>query len=197
MKNRHMSKKIDIVTLYLDNLTKSITGREIARTLSINHQSAINYLKELIKERVMVVKEVGRNKEHSLNPDNSLTKMLVEVAELIKGYNFIRQQKEIKIFIEELIENYPTIIIFGSYVKDYATKESDIDILIFGKPTKKFNSLKEKYPFDIHSQFSTLKKFEQLLKNKNTLAGEIIKNHIIIGKNDELINLIWRYYYAR
>ena len=49
-KIRHMSKKIDIIKLYIGDYTKSMSGREIAKKASMNHQTALNCLNELVKE---------------------------------------------------------------------------------------------------------------------------------------------------
>jgi len=189
-----MSKKIDIIALYMDDVKKSMSVREIARKLNINHQTALNHLKGLVQERIIDSKKKGRNKEHFLNLDNHVTKIFIEMAELAIGYKFLLQHREINVFIEETLSRYPSIVIFGSYAKNYYTKESDLDILIFGKETRKFFEIKEKYPFKIHAQFSTIKRFEQMLEKKKTLALEILKHHIIIGRNDEIIEILWKHY---
>jgi len=48
-----MSKKIDIISLYLGNYARCIAGREIARLIKLNHQTALNHLNELVKEKVL------------------------------------------------------------------------------------------------------------------------------------------------
>jgi len=64
IKIRHMSKKIDIINLYLGDYKKTMSGREIARKLAVNHQTALNCLNELVKDSVMVYQTKGRNKEY-------------------------------------------------------------------------------------------------------------------------------------
>ena len=85
------------------------------------------------------------------------------------------------------------IVLFGSYSKGNASFESDIDILIIGNESKKIREIARKQIKQVNIHFSTLNEFEKLLKKKNTLAIEIIKNHTIFN-DSEFVDLCWRFY---
>ena len=83
-------------------------------------------------------------------------------------------------------------LIFGSFAKGYATKESDLDILVIGKIQKeKIRKLQEKYSRKIHVMVLSEEGFLGGLKNKEKFILEVIESHIICQGFEEFI--IWRY----
>ena len=76
---------------------------------------------------------------------------------------------------------------FGSYAKGLAKKSSDIDLIIVGK--EKINKVKEKYPYEVNVFYFTLLELKRMLKKGEHLAKEVIKDHIIFGKKDKIIEM--------
>jgi predicted nucleotidyltransferase len=76
------------------------------------------------------------------------------------------------------------ILVFGSYVKDYQTSVSDIDVCIVTKKTSKeqksilYNEIFPKIRMDVYDVVI----FEDC---NNELKSEIAKNHIIVYAKDE------------
>ena len=60
-----MSNFLDITKLYLRDYHNSFSGREIARKLKINHQTAQNHLKQMQKYKLLNVITEGRNNKYS------------------------------------------------------------------------------------------------------------------------------------
>jgi predicted nucleotidyltransferase len=192
--NRHMSKKIDIVSLSSGDYNRVYTGREIARILGINHQSAHTYLKGLSSLKVVNKKRVGRNTEYVLNLDNYRTKILLSMAEHDKALSLMTNNT-LAVIIRELLEKVETIIVFGSYASGTAKTDSDLDLVIIGALNK--NEIKRKlrlYALEINAEFISYTEFKAALWRKKPLALEILKNHVIFGDADRIIDMYWRWH---
>ena len=115
------------------------------------------------------------------------------MIELYKGIKFLREYAKIGLLINDLCKIMP-IVLFGSYAKGYATKESDIDLMVIGKKSRKIKEIIERYPFKVNAHYSTYDNFESLLLEGNALAKEISKNHIIFGDCERLVKILMRRY---
>jgi len=184
-----MSKKIDIISLYLGNYARCIAGREIARLIKLNHQTALNHLNELVKEKVLGYVVKGRNKEYSINLSSPKTKILIEIAESFKAMESL-SNKELGVIIKEVIPFAESIILFGSFAAGNYNKNSDIDLVLVGKSNKeRIDSIKKRYSREINIEYVSYSDFVKSLKEKNSLAVEILKNHIIYGNVSPIIRI--------
>ena len=59
-----------------------------------------------------------------------------------------------------------------------------------------YNKKGKAYDLNISIKYFTENEFRKLLKEKNNLCKEIIKDHIIIFNIEKFINYIWRDYYG-
>lgn len=171
-KNYHMVKNItnEIVLLLSGN---NLHTRALAKELNTNHVTVINKLESLMEENVVDFKQKGKNKVYFL-------KLSVEARNYVIMAELYKLNKVIKIYptlrkIIEAIKRHSKIklaILFGSYAKGIAKRDSDIDIFI-------------------ETRDRNLKKELQLLNSKlsvkignynrtNLLIREIEKNHVII-----------------
>lgn len=192
-KVRHMSKKIDIIKMYLDDYSKSMSGREIAKKSSMSHQTALNNLNELLREKILFYSIKGRNKEYTLNLSFIVAKKMAEIAENIRAIEIL-EEKEIVIILQELMEHSETIILFGSFASGTHNKNSDIDIVVLGKADKNsINGIRKRYSREINVEYLTFNEFERLLKFKKPLALEILKNHVIFGDVSKIVDIFWRW----
>ena len=97
--------------------------------------------------------------------------------------------------IKEIIEKInPFIegigIVFGSYAKDIAKKDSDLDIFVIGKYNKeKIKKVSKTYGIEISIKCYPLKTFEKNLAN-DILLKEILKNHIIFLNAEQFIKMV-------
>ena len=191
---RHMSKKIDIIKRYLNNYNKSYSGRELSRALNINHQTALNHLKELVKEKILLSSTKGRNYEYELNKENIITEYMLRIAELYKSMESF-SNKELKILINEIIPYCEGIILFGSFASSTFNKESDIDLIIVGKSDKnKINKIIENHPRTINIEYISYNDFKKSLNQKKALAIEILKNHIIYNNVSKIVKIFLEFY---
>ncbi len=193
-KDRHLSKKIDIIGLYIDDYHKILSGREIARKLAINHQTALNSLNLLVKEKIIKFEAKGRNKQYSLNTGNLKTKIMLETAENKNALQLLENSK-IRVIMPEILDFAETIIVFGSFASGKEKEDSDLDLVIAGKADK--NNIKmmiRKYPAEINAEFVSYEEFEETLKQKKALALEILKNHAIFGDTWKIVDIYWRWH---
>ncbi len=147
--------------------------RKIAKRLNINHMMITRKLKELLKENAVDFKKEGKNKVYFL-------KKTIEA----KTYSFITEEyillKTIKKYpqLRKIIEkiqknkNIKLAILFGSYAKGLAKKDSDIDLFIETK-NKKIKKELSLIDSKLSIKIGTYNK-------KNNLIKEINKNHVII-----------------
>ncbi len=164
------SYKLEIVNGLLRG---KIHLRELSRKLNINPMTLSRKLKELSDENIVDFKQEGKNKVYFLKK-TSEAKSYVFMTEnfnlnkLIKKFPFIRS-------IVEKVQNNKQIdlaVLFGSYVKDNAKKDSDLDLYLETKNKK----IKE----DIELINSKLSVKIGKYNKENLLIKEIEKNHVII-----------------
>ena len=152
---------------------EEIHARALAKRLDINHMTVMRYLKELVSENVLEFRKEGRNKVYFLKKNMEarnyeliselykLNKTLEKYPELRKTIKNIQQNKEIRL-----------AVLFGSYAKGTANKNSDIDVFI---ETKDRNLKKE---LELLNSRLSVKIGEY--DRSSPLIKEIEKNHVII-----------------
>lgn len=166
--------ELNISSEIIDILSREeIHARALAKRLDINHMTVIRNLKELVSENVLEFRKDGRNKVYFLKKNiearnyelisevHKLNKTLKKYPELRKTIKDIQQNKEIKL-----------AILFGSYARFTANKNSDIDIFIETRDRK----LKEE--LELHNSRLSVKIGEY--DSSSVLIKEIEKNHVII-----------------
>jgi len=187
------NKNYTILSQFLSNYNKEIYGRELIHITSLSQKNIALTLEDLEKKGILKSRLSGNIKYYRLNFDSTELKDIILVLETLKKIDFFNKQRK----IANLFRYDNRIVgIFGSYAKGIQKKESDIDVFIIGNKIKEdYDRLGEKLDLNISIKYFSEKEFINLIKNKNNLIKEIIKDHIIIFKFEEFINLIWRNYY--
>ncbi len=147
--------------------------RGIAKELKESHSTILRKLNNLKKENVIDSRTEGRNKIFFLKK-NIFSHNYVLQTESYKLTKLLRKNPEMSVIFEEILKKTDEnlIVLFGSYAKGLAKKESDIDIYIETK-----NRNVKKVIEDIHSKINVkIGTFD----TKSPLIKEIIKNHIIV-----------------
>ena len=123
--------------------------------------------------------------------DNIQTKFILLQAEIYRTDNFLRTYPQFKIFLKELTTNTP-IIIFGSFAKLTADKNSDLDLLIISEKEQKlpFHLL----PYKTHEIILSENSFIKAIKEQETLIKEIEEKHIILNNHSFYVNIMWGQY---
>jgi len=160
--------KLQIKEYFFQNPTAKLRVREIERTLNLPLPSIIRYCKELKKEGILTIQQIGRIIFYTadrINPSYLLEKKLYNIKCLYASglIDFLK-----------LEFSNPTIILFGSYSKGEDIEESDIDLYI-ETPFKKEISFKK---FE-----KKLKRNIQIFQHKNIkeIKNPHLANNIING----------------
>ena len=184
-----MSKKIDILTEYLEDYGNSFTGREVARRIKSSPQATLNVLNELIQDKIIISTKEGRNKKYKVNSTNFRALLYLELAEINRSSEYV-SNFELKKIIERLIPLAETIVVFGSFAKKTQKEESDLDLVIINPLDKqKIRKISQSFPRDINIQFITWKGFKKSINDNNHLSTEIKMNHVVFGNVEKFIRL--------
>jgi len=182
----------EVLLPFVNDYTIKLTASEISRKTKISRRTVSRILNELVKLNLVRYMIEGKNKKYYLDLDDQRVKLLINFVENYKSLKFSIEEKKAYLILEEMMKIKP-LVLFGSYAKGNATTNSDVDILVVGKESKKIRNIARKQNKQVNLHFSTLKEFKRLLKEKNTLAKEIIKNHVIF-ESPPFRELCWNYY---
>jgi predicted nucleotidyltransferase len=190
------SKAMEIIGFFTKDINISYYGRDLARKLNSNQRTVQLTLNILEQEKILQSKTKGKLKEFSLNKANMLTKSILVTAEIYKFNKLASINFEVYQIVADIMKiTEAPFLIFGSFAKGYATKESDLDILIIGKiPKVKTRELQEKYSREIHFMELSKMQFLKGLKNKEKFMLEVLENHVICQGFEEFMN--WRHKYG-
>jgi predicted nucleotidyltransferase len=192
-----------IVALYRTDYTASLHVRAMAKLLDSSHVTLLPHLERLEQLKILQSEKIGRNKQYLLSKANILTKYYLTATEQLTTINYLEKNFLIKKLAEHLnsIDTPNPLILFGSYAKNYATEESDIDLFCIGKLTenqlshiKKFEAT---YGKKVNLKTATTENFNAALRTGDILIKEIVRNHIILQNADPFVTLLWRYYNER
>lgn len=157
--------------------------RGIAKQLNESHSTVLRRLTILVNENILDYKKEGRNKVFFIKK-NLQAKNFVFNAERYKLLKLLKKYPELSVIIEDILKKCGErlIILFGSYAKFMAKKDSDIDVYIETRNKK----VKEETEL-VHSRIKVkIGDFDQ----SSQLIKEIIKNHIVLRGVEEFYEKI-------
>lgn len=194
--------ELKVIDLMSKNLEKKFTINETAKALNETYSFVNRIVNRLIKDKVIIKEKVGKAFLCSLNLENDKTIALLHLNEVTKKEEFYKKNKEIKLILEDFLEklrlrfkeNPLFVILFGSFAKGTATKESDIDILVVCKKkleiTDIIREIHAKYGKEIIPILMTPIEFKKQ-KNKPVIK-EIIKYHYILYGFEDFIEKVYK-----
>jgi len=185
------NNELEVISLFRGDYKTRFYLREISKLTKIPLKTCQNILKNLETSKVLKSKTEGKNKYFFLNLENIKTKSYLLQAEIYKTDVFLEKYPQIKLFLKSLKTTAP-IIVFGSFAKLSADKNSDLDLLTISK--KEIKLPLHLLSFKPHQINLTEKTFIKALKQQENLIKEIKKNHIILNNHSFYVNIIWDYY---
>lgn len=181
------NKILEILSEFSFDYNGRIYGREITRKLKMNQKTISNFLNKLEKDNILKFHKEGKNKYYFLNKFNSQIKEIIKMIEINRKIEFIERHEKLKDLLEKIEDRSKGIvIIFGSFAKGTANKNSDLDVFIIGNISE-IDDLEKIYNLKINIVKSTKEKFNK----QDLFIKEIIKNHIILKGVEEFVELIW------
>ncbi len=193
-----MNKKIfkplsfDIISLFLPDLTIRLHGRKIAKLLNRNQRTVQLQLHQLEEHNIFTPDTVGKNREYKLKLDSELTIQALITAEQYKTTAFLEKNFEIEQLKKILREHDVDVAIaFGSRVKGYANKDSDLDLLVIGNfPKNCDKSIKKQIPLEVHTTVLTKNEFKQALERQKLFVQDVNSDHVVLCGAEKYV--FWR-----
>lgn len=183
-------KWVNLIMPFTSGYGQRFTQSELSRASDIPQQTSSRYLDSLVKKGIVNYEVRGRNKLFYIDMQNQSSGALLQMIENYKALQFQQNVKEASVIINELLNHTESIILFGSYSSNKFTDDSDIDLVMVGKSDKaRIKNAKQKFSVSINEQYISYKEFARLLKSKNPLAVEILKNHIIFGEVSKIVHV--------
>jgi len=188
------NKYSEILNQFLGDYSKRIYGRELIGKVPLSQKGIALDLEQLEKKGILKSEREGNIRFYRLNLMNPGIKDIVISAEISKKIEFFERRRK----IAHIFRKDDRIIgIFGSYAKGIEKETSDIDVFIIGSKEKNdYNDQGKIYDLNISIIYFSEREFKKLIKEKNELCKEIIKDHIIIFSIEKFVNIIWGDYYG-
>ena len=152
--------------------------RGMAKQLERSHSTVLRRLNDLLKENVLDCRMEGKNKIFFIKRSLQ-AKTYIFNAEHYKLMKLIKKYPEFSVIGEDILKrcDEKIVIIFGSYAKFTAKRDSDIDIFVETDNKKRKDELES-----IHSRINV--KIGDFNLN-SPLIKEMIKNHVILRGVDD------------
>ncbi len=159
-------------------LKKKSHVRKIAKQINTNHMIITRKMQELYKNNVVDFNQEGKNKVFFIKKTAEARGQII-ITEQYKLLQTLHKYPILRAIVEKLQNNkkIKLAILFGSYAKNLADKNSDIDMYI---ETKNRELKKELSLLD-----SKLNIKIGIYNKENNLIKEIEKDHIIIKGGEE------------
>ena len=181
--------ELDVLELYITGYDKEFYLREISKLAKIPLRTTQNLIAKLEENNILRSISRGKNKYFRLNLDNMQTKFSLLQAETKKTKLFVENYPVFKTFLKELKAD-ALLIVFGSFAKMMAGKDSDLDLLVISKQDLPSHLL----PYKVHKIELSEKAFSKAIENQETLMKEIEDNHIILNNHSFYVNTMWRHH---
>jgi len=195
-----MKLGLRIVDLLARNTEKKFTINEIAKALGQYYSFVHRTVNGLIKDGVVIKNTAGRSHLCSLNLKNEKTLTLIQLSEIEKRDDFYNKNKELKLILGDLVKSIESqsgtvsIVLFGSYTRGMAAKESDIDILLISEEKAGTDRITKeiyaKYGKEINTIVITPDDFKKQIGKP--VIREIINSHCILYGTEKFVSLVFR-----
>lgn len=177
--------EIKLLEVFLD--LKKHYFAELVKVTKMTRPRTLRTLRKLVKQNVLEVRTEANIKYYSLQKSLGIYSLL-SLVESNRALVFLEKQKTLQRALEMLKEKYSdylVMLIFGSIVKGYSTKASDLDLLLIKENFSKTEIKKVEDIIDLINGRTGLKISPYFMKAdefrmRNELAKEIIGKHLII-----------------
>jgi len=154
-------------------LKEDLHPRAIAEKLAANHVTVLRKLRDLEQENIVDFRVEGKNKTFTIKRSIE-GRNAAMIAELYRQSLVVSRYPVLRGIFHAVHEmpDVPLALLFGSYAKGLATKESDIDMFLETMDPGRKKQLEQK-----HSRLSVKTgRFD----TDDLLVREIMKDHVII-----------------
>jgi len=195
-----MKLELKIVDLLARNTERKFTINEVAKSLKEYYSFVHRTVNKLIKDSVITREKAGKSYLCSINLGAEKTVALIQLSEIEKKNEFYISNKELKVILEDFVNSAEStispisIVLFGSYTKGTATKESDIDILLISKTKAGIDKITKeiyaKFGKEVNALAITPEDFRR--QKDKALIKEIVKDHYVLYGVGKFVNLVFK-----
>ena len=184
MVNIHnLSTPEKIVQVFLENYGKEFTIRELSKMVDVDYKSVYLSVDALSEARIVGKRKAGNSTLCKLGKKFNHIIFKVEEHrkdELLKNGNIRVLYNEVK----KIKSPFYICLVFGSYAKSKAAKNSDIDIIIVAENEdvvkREVDSIINSIPLKLHILDFTPKEFIGNFLQGNTVINEAVEKNIIL-----------------
>jgi predicted nucleotidyltransferase/biotin operon repressor len=181
------SKTKIAILRYLSLTGLELSGRQIARAIDISPPTVNRALAELVREGVLIQRNVGHTYLYRLSGDNQL------VAELILPF-FQKERDLLKCALSEVLEGVPSIlsaVLYGSLARGEEEPFSDVDLLIVVDDGVRARDVLEERAINFLERYGNvlslyilgLDEFRSLYQQRDELLREILaEGRVVVGQ---------------
>jgi len=189
------NSQIKIIEEILRNPGINLRGIIEKTKLSPNYVSKyVNLLvkKKILKEEVLKKKRVYLRR-FFLNFKNVLTKNIFLLVKEERKEDFFEKYPKLMPIFEQLVEEIKGIdfvLIYGSYARLAAEKDSDLDILIIGKikNKEKIREILVTLDMEVSIKIESYSDFKKRINND--LHQQILKDNILIYDSGKFVEIV-------
>jgi len=201
IKSDNMRIEQKIVGFLVGTPDKDFTINVLAKELGESYSFLNRKINQLAKEGVILKRSAGKAMLCSLNLKSDRTKALLHMVEVERRDVFFGRNKEIGLILSDFLKKINAVsksgikfvLIFGSWAKGQAGKESDIDIFILTERKVDLSGIVKElgaqYGKEITPIQLTPKEF--VAQRQSEIIKEIVKNHVILSGFENFIDTVW------
>ena len=188
------NKYYELLKPFLGDCTREVYGRELIPTVRQSPKGIALALAELERLGILKSRRQGTLKYYRLNADHTEIRDILAIAELLRKIDFLGRHRA----LAHLAGPDDRIVgVFGSFAAGTQKPDSDVDLFIVGpKKPDKYRAKGERLGLELSPRYFTKQQWTALLRQKNNLCKEIVKNHIILSQAEAFIATLWSEYYG-
>ena len=185
------STERECLLVLFKEFTAFYNANSLSKILNISHVGAQKLFKRLLKENLVISRQIGKSITYRLNFEDAYVSQLIIFLLADEANGFKRWKEEFK----EVFKEGRIVMIYGSAIKNYA-QASDIDIIIIMeksdiKEINKFiNKKEEMLPKKLHAIMVTQQDLLENLKKRNKAIIDIVKNAVILYGQDKYVEIM-------
>lgn len=164
---------------------KEQTIKELQKKSGYSYERVYSALEILERNGIVSKKKAGKTLIYSINTNRVESELAFVHFALIKKLVFFNKYPNLKRLLEEFLDKIEAecVIVFGSYSRGEASKNSDLDLICVGenKDIEKIAlSLRHKYNVKLNPVVVKRKDFKNIKKENSELWRELRESGIIL-----------------
>lgn len=179
---------------------KDINIRSIIKLSKTSPNLAVDYINQLETYQLVSIRKIGGAKKKyikaaSFNFKAEFSRIFYTIIETNKKEELLEKYKILKPFITQIkgaAENKAILLIYGSYARFEADKESDLDIWVIGNLDKKLRKDIQEILVTLPVEYSiSIETKKEFLKKINTpIHQNIMRDRVIIAGGDDFFDIL-------